>query len=104
MAEQPVLVIRTKMKTLPETLKAQHDISTQTNGSMPYSAALDVTPAPRTPPAKQLEDMRVAIVHHWFISRAGGERVFDAIASIFPTADVFTLFLDKQKFLPALHK
>ena len=32
----------------------------------------------------QLNDMRVAIVHHWFITRAGGERVFDTIASIFP--------------------
>ena len=48
--------------------------------------------------------MRVAIVHHWFISRGGGERVVDAIASIFPTADIFTLFLDKQKLSPALYK
>ena len=48
--------------------------------------------------------MRVAIVHHWLISRAGGERVFDAIASIFPTADIFTLFLDKQNLPPSLHK
>jgi glycosyltransferase involved in cell wall biosynthesis len=46
--------------------------------------------------------MRVAIVHHWFISFAGGERVVDAIASIFPSADIFTLFLDKQKISPAL--
>jgi glycosyltransferase involved in cell wall biosynthesis len=48
--------------------------------------------------------MRVAIVHHWFISRAGGERVVEAIASIFPTADIFTLFLDKQKLPPALYQ
>jgi glycosyltransferase involved in cell wall biosynthesis len=46
--------------------------------------------------------MRVAIVHHWFISQAGGERVVDAIASLFPAADIFTLFLDKQKLPPAL--
>jgi glycosyltransferase involved in cell wall biosynthesis len=46
--------------------------------------------------------MRVAIVHHWFISIAGGERVVETIASIFPTADVFTLFLDQQKIPPAL--
>ncbi len=50
------------------------------------------------------DGMRVAIVHHWFISLAGGERVVDTIASIFPTADVFTLFLDKQKLPPALQK
>jgi glycosyltransferase involved in cell wall biosynthesis len=47
--------------------------------------------------------MRVAIVHHWFISLAGGERVVDAIASLFPTADLFTLFLDERKLPPALH-
>ncbi len=46
--------------------------------------------------------MRVAIVHHWFVSLAGGERVAESIASIFPTADVFTLFLDKQKIPPGL--
>jgi glycosyltransferase involved in cell wall biosynthesis len=48
--------------------------------------------------------LRVAIVHHWFLSRAGGERVFDSIASIFPTADVFTLFFDEKKFPAALHQ
>jgi glycosyltransferase involved in cell wall biosynthesis len=53
---------------------------------------------------KQSHQMRVAIVHHWFISRAGGERVFDAIASIFPTADVFTLFLDRRKMPRALQQ
>src|SRR5215470_14883244 len=46
--------------------------------------------------------MRIAIVHHWFISLAGGERVVDTIASIFPDADVFTLFLDKKKLPAAL--
>ena len=51
---------------------------------------------------KAWQDLRVAIVHHWFISRAGGERVVDIMARIFPTADLFTLFLDKQKLPPAL--
>src|SRR3984893_2614221 len=83
------------MRTLAET---------QIDATIPHSAALNVGQAPPTPLTKQLNDMRVAIVHHWFLSRAGGERVFDAIASIFPTADVFTLFLDKQKFSPALRK
>jgi hypothetical protein len=44
--------------------------------------------------------MRIAIVHHWFISFAGGERVVNTIASIFPAADVFALFLDKKNFQP----
>lgn len=35
--------------------------------------------------------MRVAIVHHWFVTRGGGERVAECIASLFPDAEVFTL-------------
>ena len=54
--------------------------------------------------AVNLQDMRIAIVHHWFISLAGGERVVDTLASIFPTADVFTLFLDKENLPPALQR
>jgi glycosyltransferase involved in cell wall biosynthesis len=75
----------------------------QIGQSLDLAEALDVLPAPPAALTAQWKDMRVAIVHHWFVSRAGGERVFDAIASIFPTADVFTLFLDKQKF-PSLHQ
>src|SRR5258707_12759320 len=48
--------------------------------------------------------MRVAIVHHWYVSLAGGERVVDTIAQMFPDADVFTLFLDRQKLPPELHR
>jgi len=46
--------------------------------------------------------MRVAIVHHWFVSKAGGERVVSTIADMFPDADIFTLFLDRQKLPRAL--
>ena len=35
--------------------------------------------------------MRVAIVHHWFVTRGGGERVAECIASLFPHAELFTL-------------
>ncbi len=35
--------------------------------------------------------MRVAIVHHWFVTRGGGERVAECIAALFPEAEVFTL-------------
>ena len=48
--------------------------------------------------------MRVAIVHHWFVSHAGGERVVAAIANMFPDADLFTLFLDRRKLPLALQK
>jgi glycosyltransferase involved in cell wall biosynthesis len=38
--------------------------------------------------------VRVAIVHHWFVTRGGGERVAECIASLFPDAEVFTLLMD----------
>jgi glycosyltransferase involved in cell wall biosynthesis len=50
----------------------------------------------------QLDSLRVAIVHHWFVSMAGGERVVNAIAGMFPRADIFTLVLDKRKLPPQL--
>jgi glycosyltransferase involved in cell wall biosynthesis len=65
---------------------------------------VDIGQALKTPLAKKVNEMRVAIVHHWFVSRAGGERVFDHIASMFPAADFFTLFLDKQKMSPGLDR
>jgi len=39
--------------------------------------------------------VRVAIVHHWFVTRGGGERVAECMASLFPGAEVFTLVADK---------
>jgi len=72
------------------------------------SAFLPTVDESLTPSTRQhricFEGMRVAIVHHWFISLAGGERVVDTIASMFPNADVFTLFLDEQKLPPAIQK
>ena len=44
--------------------------------------------------------MRVAIVHYWFLVYGGGERVIDALAEMYPDADIFTLFYDK-KSIPA---
>ena len=35
--------------------------------------------------------MRVAVVHHWFVTRGGGERVAECIAALFPGAEIFTL-------------
>lgn len=31
------------------------------------------------------------MLHHWFVTRGGGERVAECIASLFPTAEIFTL-------------
>ena len=50
----------------------------------------------------RFDGIRVALVHHWFVSFAGGERVVDTMAGMFPNADIFTLFLDQKKLSPAL--
>lgn len=44
--------------------------------------------------------MRVAIVHHWFVTRGGGERVAECIAALFPQAEIFTL-IASSRGLPA---
>ncbi len=42
--------------------------------------------------------MRIAIVHHWFVTRGGGERVAEVLAGMFPGADLFTLLADHNQF------
>jgi glycosyltransferase involved in cell wall biosynthesis len=44
--------------------------------------------------APSLENARIAIVHYWFVAHRGGERVVEAIADMFPKADLFTLIAD----------
>jgi glycosyltransferase involved in cell wall biosynthesis len=46
--------------------------------------------------------LRVAIVHHWLVTQGGGERVLEALASIFPDADIFTLIADPKSISPQL--
>jgi glycosyltransferase involved in cell wall biosynthesis len=46
--------------------------------------------------------LRVAIVHHWLVTQGGGERVLEALASMFPDADIFTLMADPKSIPPAL--
>ena len=43
--------------------------------------------------------MRIAVVHHWFVTRGGGERVAECIAALFPQAEIFTL-LSREQGLP----
>lgn len=42
--------------------------------------------------------MKVAIVHYWFITRRGGEKVVESLLKIFPDADIYTLFYDEEKY------
>jgi glycosyltransferase involved in cell wall biosynthesis len=44
---------------------------------------------------ERMEQVRVAIVHHWFVTRGGGERVAECIASLFPEAPIFTLMMEE---------
>ena len=39
---------------------------------------------------------RVAIVHYWLVNMRGGERVLEALADLFPDADLFTVVLDRD--------
>jgi glycosyltransferase involved in cell wall biosynthesis len=42
--------------------------------------------------------VRVAVVHYWFITRRGGEKVVESILELYPQADIYTLFYDKKKY------
>lgn len=48
--------------------------------------------------------MRVAIVHYWFLVYGGGERVVDALAEMYPDADIFTLFYDEASLPQSLRR
>ena len=50
-----------------------------------------------------MSKLRVAIVHYWFVGRAGGERVVEALAEIFPQADLFSLIADRSTLAPILN-
>jgi len=42
--------------------------------------------------------MKVAVIHYWFITRRGGEKVVESILKKFPNADIYTLFYDRKKY------
>ncbi len=46
--------------------------------------------------------MKVAILHPWFITRGGSEKVVDVFAEMYPEADIYTLFLDPEQLGPVL--
>jgi glycosyltransferase involved in cell wall biosynthesis len=51
---------------------------------------------------RQLSNLRVAIVHYWFVGRAGGEKVVEALADVFPQADLFSLVANREMLAPNL--
>lgn len=48
--------------------------------------------------------MRVAIIHYWFVSHRGGERVVEALGELFPQADLFALVAEPNALAPELRK
>jgi calcineurin-like phosphoesterase len=42
--------------------------------------------------------LKVAIIHYWFITRRGGEKVVESILKLYPNADIYTLFYDENKY------
>ena len=51
---------------------------------------------------RSLARLRVAIVHYWFVERAGGEKVVEALAEVFPQADLFSLVANRNVLAPIL--
>src|SRR5262245_36360053 len=47
---------------------------------------------------------QTALVHHWLVTTRGGERVLEALAELFPSADLFTLVCDRSKIPAALRQ
>jgi len=55
-----------------------------------------LTPRLRAKPTPSLEKARIAIVHYWFVNHRGGERVVEAMASMFPQAELSSLVVDAK--------
>jgi len=51
-----------------------------------------------------LQELKIAIVHYWFVNRRGGERVVETMAKMFPQADLFSLVVDPGKLHPVLRE
>ena len=65
--------------------------------SLEFESAL-----PAAPSSAVLSQLRVAIVHHWFIHPGGAERVIEALGNLLPQADLFTLLLRPGGLPPSL--
>lgn len=71
----------------------------ESEGIVPENSARNV---PNSGP--RFDDLRVAIVHYWFVNRRGGERVVEALCDLFPQADLFALVADRNALSPTLRK
>lgn len=46
--------------------------------------------------------MKVAIVHYWLVGMRGGEKVVEALCSLYPEADLYTNVYDPSRLSPAI--
>jgi glycosyltransferase involved in cell wall biosynthesis len=65
---------------------------------------LPLSPPAVREPVSLLADARVAIVHYWFVAYRGGERVVEALAQMFPQADLFSLVADPEALPHSLRR
>ncbi|MFH0826144.1 MAG: glycosyltransferase, partial [Pseudomonadota bacterium] len=49
-----------------------------------------------------VEDCNFALVHHWLLNMAGGERVCEALCELLPIERIYTLFAEPDKLTPTL--
>ncbi len=52
----------------------------------------------------KVDDCRKALVHHWFLSMTGGEKVCEALCEILDAPDMFSILADPQVLSPELRK
>jgi glycosyltransferase involved in cell wall biosynthesis len=60
----------------------------------------------RMPASANIDRLKVAIVHYWFVEARGGEKVIQALCELFPGADIFTHLINRRLFpeIIARHK
>jgi len=51
-----------------------------------------------------MEDLSVALVHHWLVKMRGAERVLEQFCRLFPRADIYTLVADRARLSPRLRQ
>jgi len=55
-----------------------------------------------TPANHKFANLRIALVHYWMVNHGGGERVLEALAELFPHADVFVVVADPKTVSPEI--
>ncbi len=41
--------------------------------------------------------MKIAIIHDWLVTMRGGEKVLEAVCEVYPAADLYTIYCDKNQ-------